>query len=703
MGRCVETAVPYSLGPLVPTRHVTTAEPLRTEELRRAADVPWDADGWHRREWVLADGRGGYACGDALDLPTRRYHSWLTVVGGSGTAARRVRLLAGVDERVDCGDGEESWSAAHWAGSDEPSVPALFRRFCPEPAPTWTRSRGDVALERSLTMPGCGRCVIARWRNTGELPLRLVVRPLFDFVDADSLSRERPLDAEVHSLPAPEQAEGARALQPDPGMPRVCVSWQGGVECIADPCWYRNYHLEEERARGYDSSTDRLAPVQLVIELAPGQVAHVAFSVGEPLADPKARFDDAVRARQDRLAWADRGAAQALAGRLRRGVDVFFHRDDRGRLGVLAGYPWFGEWGRDMFLALPGLTLAVDEPDRCLEVLQGSLPFLRDGILPNIYGNRPDDSRYNSADAALWFTLAVQRYQTAMQAAPDAADSRAVASIDAMFGDALVSIAESYLAGAPLGLFVDDDLLLHAGTADLNATWMDAMAADGPVTPRNGQPVEIVALWCSLLSHLAELRGGAWRKRAAKARKSFLSRFWDGRNDRLYDLFVDGAGDPTLRPNMVLAAALPQSPLTQVQRQKVVDAAAPLVTPRGLRTLGPGEPCYRPRYAGECEERDRSYHQGTVWPWLGGFYCEASLRAAPMRRRAGTRTGLLAWLQGFLPAATSVGFDHVSEVFDAEPPHRPGGTFAQAWNTGELLRALRMCRDGAPADPGSAS
>ena len=257
------------------------------------------------------------------------------------------------------------------------------------------------------------------------------------------------------------------------------------------------------------------------------------------------------------------------------------------------------------------------------------------------------------------------------------------------------SIAEAYRRGTDLGLRVDDRGLLEAGSERLNATWMDARTSKGPVTPRDGLPVEIQALWYSLLAFLAERHDpdGGFAVLRDRCGESFLDRFWLVGGCYLADRVRASETDSSVRPNMLVAAALPRSPLSLAQRQGVVDRARQsLVTPCGLRTLAPDDPHYVGAYGGGLEGRDRAYHQGTVWPWLAGFYVEAALGAAPVAAGPGLAAELLAWLEQLVSRELGrAGIDHVSEVFDGDPPHRPGGTFAQAWNTGELLRARRLC------------
>jgi predicted glycogen debranching enzyme len=247
---------------------------------------------------------------------------------------------------------------------------------------------------------------------------------------------------------------------------------------------------------------------------------------------------------------------------------------------------------------------------------------------------------------------------------------------------------------------VDEAGMLLAGASGLNPTWMDAQTSAGPVTPRDGCPVEIAALWCSLLAHLEELAPAraarrAWAARRRAAQRAFVERFWMPADERLADGWRNGARVAALRPNMLLAAALELSPLTRSQRRAVVRAAEEeLLTPRGLRTLSPRDPAYVGRYEGGPEERDAAYHQGTVWPWLLGFYVEASLRALPATRAR--RAALAALLDGLAAELERAGLGHVSEVFDGDAPQRPGGTIAQAWNTAEWLRARRMLAEGRP-------
>ena len=634
----------------------------------------------------MTDGRGGYACGTVADLPMRRYHGlWIARPEGS---ARRCMAVAGLDERIVDGERRLSLLHAHWATQPAPYAPEAAVAFALRPCPTWTFRTGAHAIERAVllrraTDPAGEPMLFVRWRNLGDRPVRLLVRPLLGFHDVDHLPPARDgYDGTVH-------ARGASwGFRPTTVLPTLWLSVDGLCTFRSEPDWYRGFLFATDRARGYDHVGDRWNPGVLELDLPPGGDAIAAFSLGLPCEAPAEAFTP-VFAAAERDAAALAAAADPLRARLEHGAPAFLYHATGGRLGVLAGFPWFGEWGRDVFLALPGLTLARGRLDLCERVLAGALPFLRRGLLPNIYGRAPADSHYGSCDAALWFALAVQRWATA-----GGDRDRLLAD----FVPALREIAAAYTAGTDLGLRADADGLLQAGGAGLNATWMDAQTRHGPVTPRHGLPVEIQALWYSLLATLCEHGVSAFAAARDRCGEAFVRRFWLADGRYLADR-VDAAGpDRSVRPNMVLAAALPHSPLSPAQRAGVVAMVeAELRTPCGLRTLSPRDPAYRGRYEGDGESRDLAYHQGTAWPWLGGFYVEAALRATPARQKKQRSRELRAWLDGFLPELDRAGLDHVSEVFDGDAPQRPGGTFAQAWNTGELLRALALL-DELPAE-----
>ena len=527
--------------------------------------------------------------------------------------------------------------------------------------------------------------MICRYRVSGQqTDVTLRLRPLLPYRQADALTFENlGLDPKARRL------ERGIECRPYGSLPAISITLSEAPAFDADPIWYRRVRYEEDIARGYDGTEDQFSPGVLEVPLQPGLDLFVAATIEDAVEDPAVEFQREAERRQEQVAQTPR----TVVGRLGLAAEDYLYctpsPSGTDRTGVLAGFPWFGEWGRDTFIALPGLTLARGEVDRCAEVLSGALAFLRDGLLPNVYEASVPSSAYNSVDASLWFARAVHLYERA-----GGEQERLLEE----YLPALEQIASAYSEGTKHGIRCDASGLIHAGGAHLNLTWMDAHLDDeGPVTPRDGCAVEINALWYSLLRHLERLqlakgdakRARSWMQRRRMASAEFLRRFWleDGRY--LADVWKDGQADPSIRPNMVIAAALEYSPLSRGKRTDIVRLAqAELLTPRGLRTLAPDHPDYVGVYRGTTRERDEAYHQGTVWPWLLGFFGEAWLRAYGWKPRVVEYVQGL--IDGFEEHLDHGGIGHVSEVFDGDPPHRPGGTVAQAWSVSELLRLRRL-------------
>ncbi|HEY5093922.1 MAG TPA: amylo-alpha-1,6-glucosidase, partial [Candidatus Eremiobacteraceae bacterium] len=347
---------------------------------------------------------------------------------------------------------------------------------------------------------------------------------------------------------------------------------------------------------------------------------------------------------------------------------------------IVAGYHWFGEWGRDTMIALPGLLLATGRDVEARAVLVTWAQFVDAGMLPNEFPADGAAPTFNSVDSSLWFIEAVRQY---VQRTSDDLTLRTLFPV-------LREIVVKYREGTRFGIRGDAaDGLLYAGEDGVQLTWMDAKVGDWVVTPRIGKPVEVNALWCNALVSVSRMAArigenadtySAW---AVTARRGF-SRFWNGGKGYCHDVIDGPNGDESeLRPNQLIAAALTETPLSPAQVRAVVDACGPLVVPRGIRTLGPGEPGYRGTYLGPQIVRDAAYHQGTAWAWLLGSYALAHLRAYGDARAA---MDLLAPLEGHLREA---GLGTVSEIFDGDAPNEPRGCIAQAWSVGEALRAYR--------------
>lgn len=629
------------------------------------------------REWLETDGLGSYASSTVVCCPTRRYHGLL--VGYPPGSSKRHNFLSRFEESFHGGGKQFPISISRYPGLFHPLGHQGIERFDLAPWPAWVYQFGSARLERDVLMVKGQPIVLVRYRVNGQRnAVELRLRPLLPMREADALTFENEaLDRNVETL-----ANGIR-LRPYAGLPSVSITTSTSAAFHAEPCWFKNQEYRTDLARGYEGHEDNYSPGTFHIALQSGVDVIVAATIGAAVVDPAALWrEESAR----RLASCGDGSLRSV---MKNRASDFLYRTPSGRLGVIAGYPWFGEWGRDAYISLPGLTLACDQIEASREALQAARSFLWKGLMPNIFGHGIEDSQYNSADASLWFARAVLLHARA-------AGRESIAELRA----ALESIAEHYSQGTELGLSAREDGLLYAGSREHNITWMDARTAQGPVTPRAGAPVEINALWYSLLAHLeewAKAQGDTasaqrWRAQRLRTGQSFLKRFWC-EEGYLADVVQEEGADRSVRPNMVIAAALEFSPLSRAQRAAIVALAQEqLLTPCGLRTLAPGSEGYQARYGGSGEQRDQAYHQGTVWPWLLGFYIEAALRAHGPRAKE--TLGLQALLDGFAAQLSEAGLNHISEVFDAQAPHRPGGTIAQAWNTAEWLRAQRMLDDG---------
>ena len=600
-------------------------------------------------EWLQADGAGGFASGTAAGPRTRRYHALLLTATPTG----RVVLVNGLDAWVDTPHGTVALSTQHYApDATHPDGMTRLQVFTPKPWPAWTYALpgGGTVTHEVVVPPDTGQTVL-RWRLCGAGPCRLHVRLLLSGRDYHSLHHENP----AFRFEA-EQRDGCVAWRPYPDLPPV-AAWGCGYR--HDPVWYRQFLYTAERERGLDCIEDLASPGVLSWDLGVGGAELVL------------RADDGPPQAWDEAAQTRRCAASAyLTGR-------------GAGLTVMAGYPWFTDWGRDTFIALRGLLLATGQQAEAAAVLDEWAGHVSEGMLPNRFpdGGTPE---YNSVDASLWFVVAVHDLLSGGPVAPDVA---------ARLRAACLAILQGYSAGTRYGIGADTDDLLRAGVPGQQLTWMDAKVGDWVVTPRRGKPVEVQALWINALA-IGAAWDGRWAALEARARASFLTRFPNGAGGLFDVVDVDGAPgatDARVRPNQVFAVGgLPHAILPPDLARSVVDVVeARLLTPLGLRTLDPADPEYRGRYTGGVLERDGAYHQGTAWPWLLGPFVEAWLRVrgSTPDAKAEARSRFLPPLHAHLHVA---GLGHVSEVVDGDAPHAPGGCPFQAWSLGELLRIEAM-------------
>ncbi len=643
--------------------------------------------GWDpRAEWLEADGLGGFASGTASGVRTRRYHALLLVAQTPPTG--RMVLVNGFDAWLETAAGQVALSSqAYLPDVLHPDGAARIAHFDREPWPRWTWLLPDGSrLEQEILLPRGAARVLVAWRLAGpdESALRppavLRVRPFLSGRDYHALHHENPAFRFE-----PAVRGDLFTWRPYPGVPAILSRSNGAY--AHEPLWYRGFRYDEERARGLDFAEDLASPGVLRFDLASGEAVWLLAAEGQGAAlgsgaEPPARV-------AERLRREERARRASFASPLERAAEGYVVRRGAGHT-LVAGYPWFTDWGRDTFIALRGLCLATGRLELAREILLEWAGAVSEGMLPNRFPDRGEAAEFNSVDASLWFAVAVHE---ALRAS-EGAGRPAPASERARLEGAALAIVRGFAAGTRYGIRADADGLLAAGAPGVQLTWMDAKVGDWVVTPRIGKPVEVQALWLNALN-LAGRTSPELAELARRAAKSFEARFWNEAAGHLHDVVdVDhraGVVDASLRPNQILAVGgLPTACLSGERARRVVDAVErDLLTPLGLRSLAPGAPGYAARYQGGVRERDGAYHQGTVWPWLLGPFVEAWVRVrggTPEARRE-ARGRFLPPLRAHLERA---GLGHVSEIADAEAPHEPRGCPFQAWSLGELLRLERV-------------
>lgn len=644
-----------------------------------------DLDQALRREWLETNGIGGFASSTIVGLDTRRYHGLLTAA--LHPPGDRYLLLAKLEETLVVGEHRYELSANQYPGTIHPRGFTLQREFRLDPFPTFVYAVDGLVLEKSVLLVNGENTVVVRYalaRDDGgpSAPVRLEVRPLIAFRDFHATTHENDGIARDVVL-----ADGIASITPYRGLPTLHVAHDAQrVDTAGD--WYRSFEYAAERARGLDFREDLFQPFTLLFDLDTSARAVVVAGTERRAA---ADAEELVRMETARRAALVAGAPpdDALQRTLLAAADQYVVRRGAGK-SVIAGYPWFGDWGRDTFISVRGLCLATGRLDVARDILLAWTEVVSDGMLPNRFADHGEQPEYNSVDAALWFVVAAREL---LDAAAACGRPLPVPEVEAVWR-AVEAILEGYLQGTRHRIGIDaSDGLLFAGEPGVQLTWMDAKVGDWVVTPRIGKPVEVQALWLAAL-HAAAGRTDRWSGLLEQGRASFARRFWNESERCLYDV-VDpdgrsGAADGSFRPNQILAVGgLPIMLLDGARARDVVDGVESRIwTPLGLRSLAPGEPGYVTSYGGGPRERDAAYHQGTVWPWLLGPFVEAwvRVRGATAETKRAARAQFLAPVKAHLATA---GLGHVSEIADAEAPHEPRGCPFQAWSVAEALRLLR--------------
>jgi len=625
------------------------------------------------REILRTNRAGSYTSTTIVECNTRKYHGLLicpvdTLGGG------RYLLLSGLDVTVVNNDRSFNIGIRKYKGDYfNPRGHKYIEELETEIIPTRTYRVGNVLLKMERLFVHDEEQLLIRYTILDATePMKLQIRPFLAFRSIHELTH-----ANLAANTRIDKIKNGIRSKLYEGFPFLNLQFSRKADFVHVPDWYLGVEYIEEQKRGYDYSEDLFTPGFFELDAVKGN--SIVFSASTKEEDPSGfekKFSDTVAGKIPRNSYLNclRNAAQQFVEK--RGDDTL----------IIAGYPWFGSWGRDTFISLPGLALARHRVKLYEAVFDTQVRRMKDGLFPNL--GTGGNYAFNSIDAPLWFFWALQQY--VLHGGQDCCNK---------YSEAAKSVLYAYKNGTAYNIHMRDDGLIYADAPGKALTWMDAVVYGVPVTPRNGYAVEINALWYNAVCFALEMAKVVGDKQFIKdfgylpglIKRSFIDLFWDEKAGYLADYVNDQEGrNMFVRPNMVIAVSLPYSMLEKDQMKRILDIAdKELVTPRGLRTLSPGNRFYKGIYSGNQEERDKAYHQGTGWPWLFGPFCEGWLKV--YGRQGVSKIKKL--IYGLEDVMSEAGITTLSEIHDGDPPHAPRGSISQAWSVGEVLRIIDLLEE----------
>lgn len=659
---------------------MSLADTSRSARLIVPGEVCRDFEHASRLEWLETNHTGAYAMGTVAGLNTRRYHALL--ISSLKPPAERYSILPRVEEIANVAGVDFSLGAAQYPGVVYPRGFELLDEFRIDPFPEWRYCCGSAAITKTVCLLDRQQSVLVRYSTTVACTLK--VRLLTSFRDYHSLAhRNTSLRDQIEITP--ERV----VFTPYAALPPLSVVHSGSFAPDCD--WFLRHEYLRELERGLDYEEDLYSPGTITFQLAPGNSAWFLATL-----EPQSYGEDLPPLEIDLILEAERRRRQfespsRLESTLKRALDQFrIHRYD-GQPSLLAGYPWFTDWSRDILISLPALSASGFAAAETRNILEMLLTERSEGLIPNRFLDTGSLPEYNTADATLWVFVAAQEYLAQTNDLPFLREILFPAALD---------ILDWHRRGTKYRIHIDEqDHLLWAGDSDTQLTWMDARVNGSAITPRFGKPVEINALWYNALRITA-----AWsdqlghsqqaehlRAEAAVMLASFRRAFWNDQHHCLFDVVKDDSPDASIRPNQLFALSLPY-PLVDPEKGRLIMAVIKnkLLTPVGLRTLESGDPCYRPRFEGSMAARDSAYHQGTVWPWLMGPFITAYLYSygETIEAICFCRDLLMRFEQELVACCLG----SLAEVYDAEQPHQPGGCPAQLWSIAQFTVSLDRLR-----------
>lgn len=632
-----------------------------------------------KREWIVTNGLGSYASSTVIGLNSRAYHGLL--IASLDPPVRRTLFLSKYEEEVEVGGKKYLLAVNQYPGTIYPQGFLHLEQFRFERYPVFTYRVGNTIIEKSVFMPYADNTTIVTYKIIEtDATARLSIYPIINFRDYHARTHEHQ-DWNFAQTLNPKGAE----IRMFAGSPTLYL--QSDIAAyFTTGLWYKNMVYEEEAARGLEDKEDQYNPGFFATKLDHGMQVSVLASLRpqETFSPEGLRYREMLRLRslQGRLPQAD-----PFYLSLANIADTFIvKRKSTNSKTIVAGYHWFADWGRDAMVSIPGLALVTKREEEAKEVIKTFLSYLSGGLIPNTFpeSGATQQTEYNAIDAPLWLINACYHVYS---------ETGSLEYIKEVYPK-LQEIISSYEHGARHGTVADSDGLVKSDGEGMALTWMDAKIDGVPVTPRNGKPVEVSALWYNALKSMelfAKQMGNSsdeehYNLSAEKVKSSFNEKFWNEEKACLFDRLLDDKGDGEVRPNQVFAISLPFPVLkTERWREVLRTIDAELLTPVGLRSLSPFDKNYKGQYVGEPKERDSAYHQGTVWPWLFGAYVSAYVKLY------GPEPKVLAYVQQlyspFKRRMTEAGVSTISEIYDGDAPHLARGCISQAWSVAEILRS----------------
>ncbi len=632
------------------------------------------------REWLETNGIGGFACSTISGANTRRYHGLLTAA--TRPPLGRVTMLSKFEEVLTI-DGEVfELSANQYPNSIHPKGFQYLTSFELNPFPIWTFEIEGIEIERKLFMVNGQNTTVCQWRIRSKVAgkdadIRLELKPLLSFVDYHHLQHETPnINSEYVA------SENCVLVNPFSETPELFFN-HNASQITKTGHWYQNFEYAIEKERGFDFREDLFQPFTLKFDLS--ETAIIIVSTEQQNFALAEEFEKAEIERRNELVKIAK-AEDDLTKQLVLAADQFIVRRGNGET-IIAGYPWFSDWGRDTMIALNGLTLATNREGIAKNILREYSKHISEGMIPNRFPDEGETPEYNTVDATLWYFEAIRAFVEKTE------DYDFVRN---ELYEKLVEIIYWHRRGTRFNIKMDNDGLLYAGETVWQLTWMDAKIGDKVFTPRIGKPIEIQALWYNALKIMEAFakkfrdKDGKhqYKEMADNAKKSFNKEFWNKDEEYLYDVINGDEKDASVRPNQIFAVSLQNSMLSMFRAKKVVQKVErELFTPVGLRSLSADNEQYQGIYIGDPYKRDSAYHQGTVWAWLMGAFIKSVERTYPKGRKHKQFVDKI--LEGFEAHLQDAGIGQISEIFDGDEPHEPRGCFAQAWSVAEILRVIK--------------